>query len=225
MRSYKLKVDTEAQIFHDYEEIKNGKPMVTAVHGLKPVGEDRLGMLYQYDGDIDAVRQDLDEIPKALEYKAEEIEDSVFAYVVWEPREVVNAIVDTLYSHRVIIDYPFRVTIRDELIITLVGVGEDLRKVSYVDHPAVDVTVLRQGEYRPRRRDLLSVLTSRQQEVLQTAVELGYYDESQDAEYKDIADELDVSVSTVGHHIKKAESRILREVVSGEVDTGAGDVR
>jgi predicted DNA binding protein len=225
MRSYKLKVDTEAQIFHDYEEIKSGKPMVTAVHGLKPVGEERLGMLYQYDGDIDAVREDLDEIPKALEYKAEEIEDSVFAYVVWEPREVVNAIVDTLYSHRVIIDYPFRVTIRDELIITLVGVGEDLRKVSYVDHPAVDIKVLRKGEYKPRRRDLLSVLTSRQKEVLQTAVELGYYDESQDAEYKDIADELDVSVSTVGHHIKKAESRILCEVVSGEVDAGTDDVR
>lgn len=224
MRSYKLKVDTDAQIFHDYEEIKNGKPMVTAVHGLKPVGEDRLGMLYEYDGDIHAVRETLDDIPKALEYKAEEIEDSVFAYVVWEPRDIVNAIVGALHSHRVIIDYPFRVTVRDELIITLVGVGEDLRKVSSVDHPAVDITVLRKGEYEPRRRALFSVLTSRQQEVLQTAVELGYYDESQDAEYEDIADELGVSVSTVGHHIKKAESRILQEVVSGEVVSEVGEV-
>lgn len=123
-----------------------------------------------------------------------------------------------------IIDYPFRVTIRDELIITLVGVGEDLRKVSCVDHPAVDVTILHKGEYKPRRRDLLSVLASRQQEVLQTAVELGYYDESQDADYGDIADELGVSVSTVGHHIKKTESRILREVVSGEVVSEVGKV-
>ena len=220
MRSYKLKVDTEAQIFHDYEEIKKGKPMVTAVHGLKPVGNDRLGMLYEYDADIQAVREDLDEIPKALEYKAGEIGGSVFAYVVWNPRDIVNALVDTLYSHRVIIDYPFRVTTRDELIITLVGVAEDLQKVSSVDHPAVDISILRKGEYQPRRRDLLSVLTSRQQEVLQTAVELGYYDESQDADYEDIADELDVSVSTVGHHIRKAESRILREVVSGLDETG-----
>jgi len=223
MRSYKVKVDTDAQIFHDYEEVKEGKPMVTAVHGLKPVGDDRLGMLYEYDADLQDVREDLDDIPKALEYTAEEVGSSVFAYVVWEPREIVNAIVDTLYSHRVIIDYPFRVTVRDELIITLVGVEEDLRKVSYVDHPAVDVTILRKGEYRPRRRDLFSVLTSRQQEVLRTAVELGYYDESQDAEYEDIADELGVSVSTVGHHIKKAESRILQEVVSGEVVSEVGE--
>jgi len=215
MRSYKLKVDTDPQIFHDYDEVKEGKPMVTAVHGLKPVGNDRLGMLYEYGADVQAVREDLDEVPKALEYTAEKVGSSVFAYVVWEPRDIVNALVDTLYSNRVIIDYPFRVTTRDELIITLVGVAEDLQRVSPVDHPAVDITVLRKGEYRPRRRDLLSVLTSRQQEVLQTTVELGYYEESSDTGYEDIADELDVSVSTVGHHLRKTESHILREVVSG----------
>jgi len=215
MRSYKLKVDTEAQIFHDYKEIKNGKPMVTAVHGLKPVGDDRLGMLYEYDGNIQAVRKELDKIPKALEYIVREIGQSVFAYVVWNPRSIVKSLVDSLYSYRVIIEYPFRVTVRDELIITLVGVGEDLRKVSSVDHPAVDITILRKGDYEPRERGLLSVLTPRQREVLRTAVNLGYYEESQDTDYEDIAEELDVSVSTVGHHIRKTESRILREVVSG----------
>ncbi|MDZ7688802.1 MAG: helix-turn-helix domain-containing protein [Halobacteriales archaeon] len=220
MRSYKLKVDTDAQIFHDYEEIKNGKPMVTAVHGLKPVGDDRLGMLYEYEsGDVPAVREDLDKVPKALEYKAEEIEGSVFAYVVWNPRDIVNALVDTLYSYRVIIDYPFRVTIHDELILTLVGVEEDLQMVSSVEHTAVDITVLRKGDYRPRRRDILSVLTPRQQEVLRTAVEIGYYDESKGVEYKDIAEELGVAVSTVGHHLRKVESQLLREVVSGLDET------
>lgn len=220
MRSYKLKVDTDAQIFHDYEELKEGKPMVTAVHGLKPVGNDRLGMLYEYDADIQAVRENLDEVPKALEYTAEEVGSSVFAYVVWKPRDIVNALIDALYSNRIIIDYPFRVTTRDELIITLVGAEEDLQKAVSIDHPAVDIKVLRKGEYRPRRRDLLSVLTPRQQEVLQTAVELGYYDSSKDVGYEDIADELDVSVSTVGHHLRKTESHILREVVSGLEDTG-----
>jgi len=220
MRSYKLKVDTDAQIFHDYEDVKEGKPMVTAVHGLKPVGNERLGMLYEYDADVQDVREDLDEVPKAIEYTAEEVGSSVFAYVVWKPRDIVNALIDALYSNRIIIDYPFRVTTRDELIMTLVGVEEDLRRASSIDHPDVEIKVLRKGEYRPRRRDLLSVLTPRQQEVLQTAVELGYYDESQDADYEDIADELDVSVSTVGHHIRKAESWILREVVSGLDETG-----
>lgn len=215
MRLYKLKVDTDAQIFHDYEEIMEGKPMVTAVHGLKPVGEERLGMLYEYDGDIQAVQERLDEIPKALEYQVREIGSSVFAYVVWCPRDIVKALVDSLYSYRVIIDYPFRVTVRDELIITLVGVEEDLQEVSSVDHPAVNITMLRKGDYEPRKRDLLSVLTPRQQEVLRTAVNLGYYEESEDTDYEDIAEELGVSVSTVGHHMRKTESQILREVMSG----------
>lgn len=220
MRSYKLKVDTDAQIFHDYDEVKEGKPMVTAVHGLKPVGNDRLGMLYEYDADIQEVREDLDEVPKALEYTAEEVGSSVFAYVVWEPRDIVNALIDALYTNRIIIDYPFRVTPRDELIMTLVGVEEDLRRASSIDQPGVKITVLRKGEYRPRRRDIFSVLTSRQREVLQTAVELGYYEESSDTGYEDIADELDVSVSTVGHHLRKSESHVLREVVSGLEEKG-----
>lgn len=218
MRSCKVKLDTDAQIFHDYDELQDGKPMVTAVHGINPVRDDRLGMLYEYDADIQAVRSTLEAVPKALEYRTGEVDSSVFAYVVWNPRDIVTALVDRLYAHRVIIDYPLRVTVRDELVVTLVGVGEDIQKAISVDHPAVDITVLRKGEYRPRRRDLLSVLTPRQMEVLRTAVEVGYYDESTDADYRAIAEELDVSVSTVGHHVRNIESHILREVVSGLED-------
>lgn len=57
-------------------------------------------------------------------------------------------------------------------------------------------------------------LSERQREVFFTAVNEGYYDVPKQAELKDIAQALDISVSTVQEHLRKAEAAVMPTLAS-----------
>ena len=56
-------------------------------------------------------------------------------------------------------------------------------------------------------------LTKKQMEVLELAVNRGYYDEGTDITLKELADEMDIARSTIGEHLKRAESEVLKRAV------------
>lgn len=77
------------------------------------------------------------------------------------------------------------------------GISPDLRKL---------------GPYEGRKEPADS-LTDRQQEVIQTAFELGYYEVPREASTEEIAAELDLDASTVAEHLQRAERNVLSEVL------------
>ena len=68
------------------------------------------------------------------------------------------------------------------------------------------------SDYDPELRELSSLLTDRQQEILDTATDLGYYRVPREATHEDIAADLDLSTTTVGEHLRKIEARMLSEI-------------
>lgn len=56
---------------------------------------------------------------------------------------------------------------------------------------------------------LLDDLTERQQEVLQTAFEMGYYEWPRDCTGQDVADEFDITSATFSEHLFAAERKLL----------------
>lgn len=69
------------------------------------------------------------------------------------------------------------------------------------------------GRAVPGVSDHLSILTDRQLEVLQTAVEQGNYDVPRNATQEDIAETLDCAPSTVDEHLPKTEAHVVSELV------------
>ncbi|MFB6224628.1 MAG: helix-turn-helix domain-containing protein [Haloarcula sp.] len=59
-----------------------------------------------------------------------------------------------------------------------------------------------------------SRLTDRQQEVLETAVEMGYFEYPKGANAGDVAAELDISVSTFAEHLAAAQTKLLDSIVA-----------
>ncbi|MFC6732033.1 helix-turn-helix domain-containing protein [Haladaptatus sp. GCM10025893] len=57
-----------------------------------------------------------------------------------------------------------------------------------------------------------AALTSRQREVLDVALDLGYYENPRAATHADIAAEFDCAAGTVGEHLRKAEGAVLSEL-------------
>ncbi|MBV0900547.1 helix-turn-helix domain-containing protein [Haloarcula salina] len=58
-----------------------------------------------------------------------------------------------------------------------------------------------------------STLTDRQREVLETAVEMGYFEYPKGANAGDVATELDISVSTFAEHLAAAQTKLLDSIV------------
>jgi DNA-binding CsgD family transcriptional regulator len=97
-----------------------------------------------------------------------------------------------------------------DTVFDVVGDPEDLRGLLSQLPDGVDATVERVGEYDRHRRPERP-LTDRQREVLDVAVDLGYYEVPREATLDEVADELDVAASTVSDHLRKAEAAVVAD--------------
>ncbi|WP_255152346.1 helix-turn-helix domain-containing protein [Halorarius halobius] len=119
-----------------------------------------------------------------------------------------------LERHResdLVLETPIDVTEDGALELTFLGTDAEFR--SYYDDVVtasdLDVEVVGTGPYHPDSASVLRPLTTRQQEVLRVAVELGYYANPREATHDDIAAELDVAATTVGDHLRNVEARVF----------------
>ena len=63
--------------------------------------------------------------------------------------------------------------------------------------------------------DNLSNLTDKQKEIMLAAKHLGYYDYPRKVKAEEVADELGISKATAIEHLRKAENRLIGEVLAG----------
>jgi predicted DNA binding protein len=94
----------------------------------------------------------------------------------------------------------------------MIGETNEVLRETLADlSPGLDVTVARIGPYSDAD-ELVSLLTDRQREVLDVALDLGYYEVPRRATHRDVAERLGLSVGTVSEHLQKIESRVFETV-------------
>lgn len=62
------------------------------------------------------------------------------------------------------------------------------------------------------------MLTDRQQEIIQTAVQNGYFEIPRECTLAELADELDIDKSTASTILRRGEAQIVKSVVSSSID-------
>ena len=75
---------------------------------------------------------------------------------------------------------------------------------------SIGVELVEIGEYDPAARGPKALLTDRQLEVLDAAIEAGYYEEPRKGTQADVAERVDVAPATVGEHLRRVEGTVLR---------------
>ena len=153
-------------------------------------------LLYRLQGD------------RALVLDAVGDHDALISYDV-HPGEPAGTLMALCYKYALIIDTPIEFTARGGILVTVVGTHDMLREALKAIPEEIAVSIQQVGKYTPGTRDMLSMLTERQQEVFETAVDMGYYDIPREVNQGDLAEALECAPSTVDEHLRKAESKML----------------
>lgn len=109
------------------------------------------------------------------------------------------------------------VTVTDDGIdVTMVGAQDDLaERVEAYDEPSAGVFLRSLGEYGGPTNPL-DGLTARQREVLEAAVEKGYFAVPREVTSEDLAADLDVAPATVREHLQRAQRNVFTSLLDAE---------
>lgn len=177
-------------------------------------------LLYRLHGDPELARDCVDGHDDVLDWDILPSDDGVFhLYVHVAAGEPAGTLMTLSDRFALIVDTPIAFTDRGGVLLTIVGTHDMLREALEAVPDDVHATIRQVGHYSPGNRNMLSVLTDRQREVFEAAVEVGYYEIPRGMNQSELAEKLGCAPSTVDEHLRKAESKML----SGLLDSPRAD--
>jgi predicted DNA binding protein len=104
----------------------------------------------------------------------------------------------------------------DRIVVSLIGTQRNLTSfVGLVREHVGRITNMTFKRATYRRRDILSVLTEKQRAVMVAAHRHGYYDIPRRTSSARLSEKLGISRPTLLEHLRKAEGRLLAEMMAG----------
>lgn len=218
MKHVRFRIIPDDGAFHPVDQLLADAPAIQrrAIHQLNPVGSESAVTLYELEGDISANQDllgDIEAHPEMLDLEVKAVESTIYAYAKFRLNETVAHLGLIALNSEILFEYPLVYTRDGSLRIYAVSDVASIRGFEE-DLPANLTFELESiGEHHPQGKRFWTQLTPRQQEIIQSAVEMGYYQSPRGATYQDIADELGIAAGTVGEHLQKIEKRILTQIV------------
>ena len=188
-----------------------------AIHSMEFVADGSVVIVYELDGDAEAVRAALEtgSGERVEDYLVTDDAGTLVVQLRFYPDETFEEIVSLHRSFGVSVQYPIRYVRTDPSTVELSEIGprEELRSRIEATRDLATIEIKQVGRYDQATERFFRELTDRQQEVLQAAVEAGYYRIPRDATHEAIADELACSASTVGQHLRRIEATLVSSIV------------
>lgn len=210
-------IPREGNAFHPLGEELAAEQAVQRekLHRAEILDDETCVILGEDTGDVERYREIVQQSPHVRDYNIVEGDGWWYSYLVFEPTEVIHRLMKTRYETELMMEMPIEIEDDGSMVSKIVGPQAAFGDLTAAESDAFDVEVLETGEYHPNLGDLYLTLTERQREVLDTAVEMGYYQDPRAVTHDDIADEVGVSPGTVGEHLRKIESRVFTQLSRG----------
>lgn len=169
-------------------------------------------VIFELAGKIDAIKEILSTESEVLEHNITETRGDHHVYIHLEANEIIAELLTIPNEHELVVDTPMVYTHRGGLRVTIIGEEGVFREAMPAIPAELRFKLEQLGEYEPTTDRLFSLLTERQQEILQEAIQQGYYEVPRKVTHQDVAESLDCSGGTVGEHLRKIEARLLSEI-------------
>ncbi|WP_324761099.1 helix-turn-helix domain-containing protein [Haloarcula montana] len=207
---------SEDSAFHPLGEELTENPSIErrAIHHVELLNDDTVLLLAEASGNQERYREIMENSPEVMSYLTAG-EDRWMAVSQFEPTESVRKGLKLQRDSLLVIDTPIRFTSEDHLKVTYLGTDEIFQTVyEYIEQTEyMSVDILETGEYESDGSEFSRMITARQEEILETAVDLGYYSEPRRASLEDISEVIGITPGTVGEHLRKVEERVFNEIV------------
>lgn len=215
MREFDIVVRAEGGTYNPIDEAIIAHPELTreGVEYFDMMPDGTTVLLYKISGDTTDMEELLEQTESALSYHVFEIEDDgLRAHVHFSPDTLVAALIMLKEKYDLIINPPLEIDDDGGLHMSVAGNPDDIREAAMDRPDTVDIQLEEAESSDVDMVDITSLLTDRQQEVLEAAIDKGYYEIPRRATNEDIAGDMDCSTSTVGEHLRKIEARIISTV-------------
>lgn len=134
----------------------------------------------------------------------------LYVYHRARPNDVVRALIELIDTYSLVIDLP--ITFGESgVTVTLLGETDNLQ-AAYEEIPEpikAQTTIERIRSFSPVSRGLSAELTTRQRQLLDAAITVGYYSVPREATVEDVAEVAECAPSTAAEHLRKLESRVF----------------
>jgi predicted DNA binding protein len=104
----------------------------------------------------------------------------------------------------------------DKITVTMMGENENLNKfIEMLKRNGATILNMKITKAAYQKHNILNVLTEKQRNILITAHKHGYYDYPKRINSQQLADKVDIGKATLVQHLRKAEGRLLGEILTG----------
>jgi hypothetical protein len=101
------------------------------------------------------------------------------------------------------------------MTLSCIGEEEELKKIKKAMNLFGKISNIRYHKAVYQEHNMLSVLTDKQREIIIAAKHSGYYDYPRKIDAKGLAKKVGVSKATVVEHLRKAEGRLMANILAG----------
>ncbi|GAA5044851.1 helix-turn-helix domain-containing protein [Haladaptatus pallidirubidus] len=185
-----------------------------AIHHVEHLADDTVLSFAEGSGDRGRYEEIMRNSPYVVDYLVSG-GNRWMAVSQFEPTEATRRLLERQRESNVVIETPIYFTADGSLRITYLGSDAAFRELfrDSVEESAVAFDVVETGDYEPDEATLTRLLTTRQREVLEVAVEVGYYSASRQSTLDDVAAAVGIAPTTVGEHLRKVEERVFGALV------------
>jgi predicted DNA binding protein len=104
----------------------------------------------------------------------------------------------------------------DKITVTMMGENENLNKfIDMCKKNGSKILKMNITKAAYQKHNLLNVLTDKQRDVLINAHRYGYYKYPKKINSQQLSDKVDIGKATLVQHLRKAESRLMDEILTG----------
>lgn len=207
---------TTGDAFHPVDKRLADEPSIRreAIHHVELLGDGTVLTLAEGSGDRECYEQLMADSPYVEKFLVSG-DERWLATSQFTAQGPVKRLLQWRRDSDLVVEMPIPINDDGSLRITYLGREPEFQELydRTIRASAIDVEIVETGEYDPEADTFMRALTSRQKEVLQAAVEVGYYNEPREATHKDVAEAVGIAPTTVGTHLRKIEARVFPTLV------------
>ncbi|QLG49466.1 helix-turn-helix domain-containing protein [Natrinema halophilum] len=206
----------EAEIHPMYDVLANASYVERATAMHWNVAGDELGIMHYVVGDREPFVAAMESIPEVLAYELTSAgDDAFYVYIRDATNEPMRELFDAVTRTPIVVIPPIEYERDGTVSYSAFGPSDAIQTALEEIPDPIAVTIAEIGGLAATPGVLESLLSERQREAIDAAFDLGYYEIPREANHEAVATAIDCAPSTAAEHLRKAESKLLRSVLTG----------